>query len=130
METRAKSKGDSYILNGSKNWITNAPIADVLLIWAKDDEGEIRGFILEKVRRILLLTLISCTSRLGSSRSDYYLYRRESHANGISNWNGTKEMQFTCVYDILRLDFHGRRENSKRLYATECERLERSIFMS
>ncbi|KAL3672110.1 hypothetical protein V7S43_002774 [Phytophthora oleae] len=48
METRAKLKGDKYILNGSKNWITNAPIADVFLVWAKDDEGDIRGFILEK----------------------------------------------------------------------------------
>lgn len=50
METRAKktASGD-YILNGSKNWITNSPIADVFIIWAKDDEGVIRGFILEKV---------------------------------------------------------------------------------
>jgi len=49
METRArKQKDGSYILNGSKNWITNAPIADVFVIWAKDDEGDIRGFILEK----------------------------------------------------------------------------------
>lgn len=49
METRARKQADgSYILNGSKNWITNAPIADVFVIWAKDDEGDIRGFILEK----------------------------------------------------------------------------------
>jgi glutaryl-CoA dehydrogenase len=49
METRAKKQSDgSYILNGSKNWITNSPIADVFVVWAKDDEGEIRGFILEK----------------------------------------------------------------------------------
>ncbi|KAG6590753.1 acyl-CoA dehydrogenase [Phytophthora cinnamomi] len=48
METRARLKGDKYVLNGSKNWITNAPIADVFLVWAKDDEGDIRGFILEK----------------------------------------------------------------------------------
>ena len=50
METRAKKtpSGD-YILNGSKNWITNSPIADVFIIWAKDEEGVIRGFILEKV---------------------------------------------------------------------------------
>jgi glutaryl-CoA dehydrogenase len=37
-----------YLLNGSKTWITNAPIADVFVVWAKDDEGAIRGFILEK----------------------------------------------------------------------------------
>lgn len=49
METRARKQADgSYILNGSKNWITNSPIADVFIIWAKDDEGIIRGFILEK----------------------------------------------------------------------------------
>ncbi|TMW63600.1 hypothetical protein Poli38472_002541 [Pythium oligandrum] len=48
METRAKLQGGKYILNGAKNWITNAPIADVFVIWAKDDEGDIRGFILEK----------------------------------------------------------------------------------
>ena len=50
METRARLKGDKYVLNGSKNWITNSPIADVFLVWGKDDEGDIRGFILEKVR--------------------------------------------------------------------------------
>ena len=36
------------MLNGSKTWITNSPIADVLVVWAKDDAGDIRGFILEK----------------------------------------------------------------------------------
>lgn len=49
METRARKQPDgSYLLSGSKNWITNSPIADVFVIWAKDDEGDIRGFILEK----------------------------------------------------------------------------------
>ncbi|CCI47026.1 unnamed protein product [Albugo candida] len=67
METRAKSKGDSYILNGSKNWITNAPIADVLLIWAKDDEGEIRGFILEKDLPGLTTTYIEGKATLMAS---------------------------------------------------------------
>ncbi|CAM9156527.1 unnamed protein product [Laminaria digitata] len=49
MGARARKRRDgSYTLSGSKTWITNSPIADVLLIWAKDDEGTIRGFILEK----------------------------------------------------------------------------------
>jgi glutaryl-CoA dehydrogenase len=49
METRARRQTDgSWRLHGSKNWITNSPIADVFIIWAKDDEGVIRGFILEK----------------------------------------------------------------------------------
>ena len=48
MKTKATLKGDNYILNGSKNWITNSPIADVFIIWAKDENNDIRGFILEK----------------------------------------------------------------------------------
>jgi len=48
METRAVKKGNEYILNGTKTWITNAPIADVFVVWAKDESGAIRGFILEK----------------------------------------------------------------------------------
>lgn len=49
METRARLQADgSYVLSGSKNWITNSPIADVFVVWAKDDEGVVRGFVLEK----------------------------------------------------------------------------------
>ncbi len=48
MRTRARKTGDGWVLSGTKMWITNAPIADVLVVWAKDDEGKIRGFLLEK----------------------------------------------------------------------------------
>jgi len=48
MVSRAKKTNDGYVLNGAKMWISNAPVADVFLIWAKDDGGEIRGFLLEK----------------------------------------------------------------------------------
>jgi glutaryl-CoA dehydrogenase len=48
MATRAKKVPGGWSLKGSKTWITNSPIADVFIVWAKDDEGEIRGFILEK----------------------------------------------------------------------------------
>ena len=48
MVTRAKKENGGYVLHGSKMWISNAPIADVFLVWAKDDSGEIRGFLLEK----------------------------------------------------------------------------------
>jgi len=48
MRTRAKKVDGGYILNGSKTWITNAPIADVAVVWAKDDEGILRGFVLER----------------------------------------------------------------------------------
>jgi len=48
METRAKTTNGGFILKGSKMWITNSPIADVFIVWAKNDAGRIRGFILEK----------------------------------------------------------------------------------
>jgi len=48
MVTRAKKTPDGYILHGAKTWISNAPVADVFVIWAKDDGDVIRGFILEK----------------------------------------------------------------------------------
>lgn len=48
MITKAKKKDNYYILNGSKTWISNAPIADLFIIWAKDDNGDIRGFLLDK----------------------------------------------------------------------------------
>ncbi len=48
MITRAKKVEGGYSLSGAKMWITNSPIADVFVVWAKDDAGEIRGFVLEK----------------------------------------------------------------------------------
>jgi glutaryl-CoA dehydrogenase len=48
MITRARKVAGGYSLSGSKMWISNSPIADVFLVWAKDDEGAIRGFVLEK----------------------------------------------------------------------------------
>jgi len=48
MKTNAVLQDGNYILNGSKIWITNSPIADIFIIWAKDESNDIRGFILEK----------------------------------------------------------------------------------
>jgi len=48
MVTRAKKTGDGYVVSGAKMWISNAPYADLFVIWAKDDAHEIRGFLLEK----------------------------------------------------------------------------------
>jgi glutaryl-CoA dehydrogenase len=48
MVTRARSVDGGYIMNGAKMWISNSPFADVFVVWAKTDDGEIRGFILEK----------------------------------------------------------------------------------
>lgn len=48
MKTRARKVEGGYSLTGNKMWITNSPVADVFVVWAKDDESVIRGFILEK----------------------------------------------------------------------------------
>ncbi len=48
MKTRAKKVTGGYELTGAKMWITNSPVADVFVVWAKDEEGVVRGFILEK----------------------------------------------------------------------------------
>lgn len=48
MKTRLKKNGSGYVLSGSKQWITNSPIADVFVVWAKNDDGDIVGVVLEK----------------------------------------------------------------------------------
>jgi glutaryl-CoA dehydrogenase len=48
METRARKDGNGYIINGNKNWITNGTIADVAVVWAKDDQGTVRGYLVDK----------------------------------------------------------------------------------
>ena len=48
MKTTAKKVADGYILNGTKTWISNSPVADVLIIWAKAEDGKILGFIVDK----------------------------------------------------------------------------------
>ena len=48
MLTRARTVAGGYSLSGNKMWISNSPIADVFVVWAKTDDGEIRGFVLEK----------------------------------------------------------------------------------
>jgi alkylation response protein AidB-like acyl-CoA dehydrogenase len=50
METRAERDGDGYVLDGTKTWITNSPIADVAVVWARDDGGTVRGFLVETDR--------------------------------------------------------------------------------
>ncbi len=48
MRSRARRTEGGWLLSGAKNWITNSPIADLMLVWAKDEEGVIRGFLLER----------------------------------------------------------------------------------
>ena len=48
MLTRVRKDGDEYVLNGTKMWITNAPVADLALVWAKDNNADIQGFLVER----------------------------------------------------------------------------------
>jgi glutaryl-CoA dehydrogenase len=48
MTTHFKDQGDHYLLNGSKMWITNSPIADIAVVWAKNEQGRIKGLIVER----------------------------------------------------------------------------------
>ena len=47
MRTNIVDKGDHYLLNGAKMWITNSPVADLAVVWAKDEEGKVRGMVVE-----------------------------------------------------------------------------------
>ena len=58
MKTNAVEKENGYELNGSKTWITNSPIADVLIIWAKDEQDVLRGFIVDRDSKGLSTPLI------------------------------------------------------------------------
>ncbi|HWY23599.1 MAG TPA: acyl-CoA dehydrogenase [Nevskia sp.] len=58
MAARAKAAPGGYVLNGAKTWITNSPIADLFLVWAKTEDGVIRGFLLEKGMRGLSTPVI------------------------------------------------------------------------
>lgn len=48
METHYQDKGDHYLLNGAKMWITNAPLCDIAVVWAKGEDGKVRGLIVER----------------------------------------------------------------------------------
>lgn len=59
-EAREAPGGGGFLLSGAKTWITNAPIADVFVVWAKCQwDGKIRGFVLDKVRSLFFAALIA-----------------------------------------------------------------------
>jgi glutaryl-CoA dehydrogenase len=98
MKTRAIFKDGNYILNGSKNWITNSPIADVFIIWAKDENNDVRGFILEKDMKGLLCPKIEGkfslrTSNTGMIFMDNVIVPKE---NMLPNSKGLKG-PFSCL---------------------------------
>lgn len=97
METRAKKDGDDYILNGSKTWITNSPIADVFVIWAKDQDGEIRGFVLEKGAKGLSAPKIEGKMSLRASITGMIMLENvRVHKSAMLNVKGLKG-PFSCL---------------------------------
>ena len=69
MRTRAKTVDGGYLVSGSKTWITNSPLADVFVVWAKDDAGDIRGFVLEKGMKGLTAPAIEGKFSLRASKT-------------------------------------------------------------
>ena len=98
MRTRARAVPGGWEISGEKTWISNAPIADVFVVWAKDDAGDIRGFVLEKGARGLSTSPIKGkvglrTSITGSVTFDA-VFCPEDHA--FADVRGLKG-PFTCL---------------------------------
>lgn len=99
MESKARSEDGVYILNGSKNWITNSPLADVFVVWAmNEEEGKIRGFILEKEMKGLTAPVIEGKFSLRASKTgmifmDDVVVPKENMLPGVSGLKGP----FSCL---------------------------------
>jgi glutaryl-CoA dehydrogenase len=98
MATNAKQVSDGYIINGSKTWITNAPIADIFIIWAKNEDGRLNGFILEKGMKGLDTQKINGkfslrASETGSIFLNEVFVPEENILSNVSSYKGP----FTCL---------------------------------
>ncbi len=98
MRTRAKSVDGGYLVSGSKTWITNSPLADVFVVWAKDDSGTIRGFILEKGMKGLTAPVIEGKMSLRASKTgmimmDEVFVSAENMLPGVKGLRGP----FSCL---------------------------------
>ena len=98
MVTRARKVPGGYSLTGNKMWISNSPIADVFVIWAKDDEGQIRGFVLDKGEKGLSAPVIEgkvglCASVTGEVVMDNVFCPEENAFPDVRGLKGP----FTCL---------------------------------
>ena len=98
MRTRARKVDGGYLLSGSKTWITNAPIADLAVVWAKDDEGTLRGFVLEKGMKGLSFPKIEGKFSLRASTTgmimmDEVFVPEENRLPGVKSFAGP----FSCL---------------------------------
>ncbi len=65
VQTTARRDGDAYILNGAKRWIGNASIADILIVWARDEDGQFGGFVIEDPASVEGLEIEDLTGKMG-----------------------------------------------------------------
>ncbi|MES2561748.1 MAG: acyl-CoA dehydrogenase [Pseudomonadota bacterium] len=98
MITRAKKTDGGFLVNGAKMWITNAPLADVFLVWAKDDQDVIRGYLLEKGMKGLSAPKIEGKMSLRASVTgevvmDNVFVPAENELPGVSGLKGP----FSCL---------------------------------
>jgi len=98
MVTRARKVAGGYSLTGNKMWISNSPIADVFLVWAKDDDGQIRGFVLDKGAKGLTAPVIEgklglCASVTGEIVMDNVFCPEENAFPDVRGLKGP----FTCL---------------------------------
>lgn len=105
METTAKKVGAKYILNGSKTWITNSPIADVFIVWAKNqsENGAIMGFILEKGMKGLSAPAIQGKMSLRASTTGMILMDNVEipEENILPNVQGLKVKYFWLIIGTI-----------------------------
>jgi glutaryl-CoA dehydrogenase len=99
METRAiKNKDGNYVLNGSKTWITNAPIADVMVVWAKDQDGVLRGFVIDRdLRGVSTSTIPGKMSLKASSTGSIYLEDMEVSSDRLLPGCRSLAAPFSCL---------------------------------
>ena len=98
MKTNFREEKDCFILNGSKNWITNAPIADIFIIWAINNKKNIQGFIIEKNTPGLSTSLIKNKASLKISPTGQIILNNVKipKENILSNTKGWKSI-FSCL---------------------------------
>ena len=97
METNFEEVSDGYVINGSKNWITNAPIADVFLIWAFDKQKNVHGFLVDKDTKGLTTEKIKKSSIKIAQAGKIFLKNVKVSKNAIlPSTNGWKSV-YSCI---------------------------------
>src|SRR5260370_80750 len=111
MKSRARKVDGGYALKGSKMWISNSPIADVFVVWAKTDDGNVRGFILEKRMKglpapeaVSMLKRSACGKALDIARvardmhggngvsDEYHVIRHVMNLEAVNTYEGTHDI--------------------------------------